>query len=115
MLNWRRCCRMWNWKMNDFIELCTICKNNNASIDSRLTQYPGITLKEPCPTCDNCKEFWLSSLSDYMKKSGNDEDSGIYTFADGAVKYISENEWFSKYPHALPLRYKFSEDNANER
>jgi hypothetical protein len=92
-------------KMNDFTkeELCRICCDNTASMDDRLTQFPGFTVKEPCPTCDECKELWLKKLSEFLKE--NNEGSGIYTYSNGRVKEISEDEWMDSNPNASPLRY----------
>lgn len=84
-------------------ELCKICMANPSSIDHRLNQFPSITTKEPCPTCDDCKELWLKKLSEFL--IGKDNGSGIYTYEDGIVKEISEEEWMNMYPDTFPLRY----------
>ncbi len=86
------------------IELCKICKINMPSCDNRLIKYAPLTIKEPCPTCDNCKEFWLKSVSEFIG-SKNDKGGGIYTFEDGTVKEISEEEWIKENPHEKALRY----------
>ncbi len=90
--------------MNTEAETCKICNTNPSSIDYRLMKFSPLLIKEPCPTCEHCKEFWLKTVSQFIDSKKN-YGSGIYTYENGAVKEISDEEWNKENPQAEALRY----------